>query len=401
MKKLLFLSAILFANSAIAQVLTSYTDADGLLNNNTLCVDVDEADKVWFGTQGGVSTFDGDTWVNYTETDGLVDNTVFAIMVDSNGIMWAGTDFGISKMEDGNWTTYTTDDGLEDNRIKHIFEDSDGLIWFAHNDGVSSFDGATFTNYTMDDGLPFGGVSHVNQDATGTMWFGTGLGGCFLFDGSDFSSITDDDQLLSNAVRSIAVDGNNKKWVGTNTGISVFSSANEHLTDHESLIALPEPHEINPVEDVKIDGLGRVWAGVYVDYLVTVGGVAVYDGGVWSDFHESDGLAGPGVTQLAVTSDSDVWVSTSTGVTKISGVPITVEEQELVSLDIYPNPASGSATLVTNHLGEQLKVYTAQGQLVARVRMTSSQYTLDVSAWEPGIYLAQLGDRVEKLVVRP
>ncbi|MFT5184673.1 MAG: ligand-binding sensor domain-containing protein [Flavobacteriales bacterium] len=401
MKKSIAILFLSISISASAQTFTSYTEEDGLVNNTVLCVDVDENDDVWFGTQEGISFFDGSDWTNYTSDDGLVFNTVWGILMDSQGILWAGTDFGISKLDGGVWTTYTTDDGLEDNRIKHIYESTDGLIWFGNNDGVSSFDGSTFTNYTTDDGLPFGGVAHVNQDNNGNMWFGTGLGGAFMFDGTDFTQIDEDNGLLSVAVRSVAVDASNKKWIGTNTGVSVFDNDNEHVEDHDAIFTLPAPHEINPVVDVKIDSQGRVWVGLYIDYLVSVGGISLYVGGEWLEYDEDDGLAGPAVAQLAIDSEDNVWVATSSGVTKIGDAPVGISETYNEALSAYPNPSTGVLTLVPSLESNKVEVYTLSSRLVfSQQVINSGTMRMDLSNLPGGMYIVKSGSSLQRIVLQ-
>ncbi|MCB0761163.1 MAG: T9SS type A sorting domain-containing protein [Flavobacteriales bacterium] len=394
-------AALALCGTITGQTLTTYTEDDGLLDNTALCVAVDSNDEVWFGTQNGIAHFDNVNWSSFTDEDGLVNNTVWAIAADDQGNIWAGTDFGISKFDGSNWTTYTTDDGLEDNRIKHIFQDADGLMWFGNNDGVSSFDGASFTNYTTDDGLPFGGVAHVNQDQQGNMWFGTGLGGVYVFDGTDFTQYTLADSLLAANVRSIALSSDNKKWVGTSKGITVYGNDNAFLQNHPSLITLPEPHEINPVEDVKIDSQDRVWTGVYVDYLVSVGGVAYYQGGEWTDLSVDDGLAGPDVNQLAITSEDNVWVATGSGVTLISDTPQSVhiwgENQQ--NMVIYPNPAQRQVT-ISGLSGSVLEVWTAQGQMVNQLALNHrTAVQLDLTSLPSGLYFLKCNDEVQRLMV--
>ena len=153
------LMAFLFLTASIqAQILTSYTTADGLINDAANCVNVDADDNVWFGTQGGISKFDGTTWTSFDQTShpDLVNNVIKAIFIDSDNGIWAGTDFGISHFDGTTWTTYTTDDGLLDNRVFYINQDNDGAMWFGNNDGVSKFDGTTWTSWGISDGLPFG-----------------------------------------------------------------------------------------------------------------------------------------------------------------------------------------------------------------------------------------------------
>ena len=389
----------LVALTTSAQDVITYTTVNGLISDNVLCLDIDQNDVVWFGTQNGICSFDGSTWTGYTEADGLVDDAVYAIMVDSQGHVYSGTDFGFSIFDGSNWTTYTTDDGLEDNRVKHFFEDSDGLIWIANQDGVSTFDGNSFVNYTTDDGLPFGGSVHVNQDINGDMWLATGLGGCFVFDGTTFTAITSDEGLLSNQARSISVDAGGNKWVGTSAGISVFDAANVHSENHESIIYIPPPDELNPVEDVKVDQYGRVWAAVWVDYLLTVGGVGYYVNGEWFDILEEDGLAGPAVTQMAVDSEGNAWVSTTSGVSKISNAPVNIESPDSEErIALYPNPTNGLVWL-GHPLNGPYQIISADGRMIKQAQ-ANHLLSLDFSALPKGMYLLQTENNVARVLVK-
>ena len=69
-----------------AQVLTNFTMQEGLLDDNVHAVCAGQGNDLWFGTQSGVSHFDGVEFLDpVTVEDGLVHETVFAVMCDSNG----------------------------------------------------------------------------------------------------------------------------------------------------------------------------------------------------------------------------------------------------------------------------------------------------------------------------
>ncbi|HEV7230818.1 MAG TPA: two-component regulator propeller domain-containing protein, partial [Bacteroidia bacterium] len=74
--------------SAQQMVLKNYTAKDGLASNEVYCAIQDSRGFVWFGTDGGVSCFDGYTFKNYTTEDGLADNTIFGITEDSKHRLW-------------------------------------------------------------------------------------------------------------------------------------------------------------------------------------------------------------------------------------------------------------------------------------------------------------------------
>ena len=111
--------------------------SNGLVHNTVNAIIIDSEGIKWFGTNGGVSKFDDNTWTTYDSSNGLVNNRVIDIAIDSEVNKWFGTIRGISKFDDNVWTTYDTSDGLVNNRINSIAIDSVGNIWFGTDGGVS------------------------------------------------------------------------------------------------------------------------------------------------------------------------------------------------------------------------------------------------------------------------
>lgn len=403
MKFLLAVFAIfVFPLCLVSQTFTNYTESEGLVNNAVNCLDVASSDVLWFGTNGGVSVFDGTNWTSHsTSTDsGFVDDVVTAIDVMSNGDVWIGSEFGAAHFDGTSWSTYTTTDGLGNDRVKVIHEDANGVVWFGTSGGISSFDGTTWTSWGSAEGLPFGGVTSIDEQPSGMMYLGTALGGVVIFSNGVSSEITENEGLLNDKVRGLITDAEGNHWIGTSDGVSVYNSANELTGHHTIMYELPPPDTLNPVEDIKIANDGTVWVGVYVDYLVTVGGVAAYNGANWFQFDESDGLVGPVVRQLAIDSEDNCWVATSSGVSKISNVNIgtAITETKHQSISIYPNPTTDVVTI--NSEVQQVDILDASMRMVRTVRISSTSKTFDVSDLKAGLYFLRSENGVGRLIVR-
>ena len=395
MKLLKFYIVIFFSYALSAQDFTNYLEADGLLDNSVNCVSVDADDHVWFGTNSGVAFFDGFTWESYTTDDGLVDNVVKAIYSSSDGSVWVGTDFGLTVYDGTTTVSYTDEDGLGDNRINHINEDSNGWIWVGEKDGVSVFDGEAWTTFTTADGLPFGGINHVTFDSNGDKWLASSIFGVVHFDDTTFTTFNTTSGLINNNVRAIAVDEADNKWVATGQGISVLDTENMISDHHTMIFPLPPPDTLNPVVDVALDSNGNVWAGIYVDYLISVGGLAVWNGTSWSDYNyveSTNGLVGPVVRDLAIDSQNNVWVATSTGVTKISDLELSVtEHSEDVTVKIYPNPTSSILKVGTKLKIHNFRLVNTAGFNVDCPYLASDNVLkLDVTNLNKGFYILDL-----------
>ncbi len=402
MKQLTALLACTTLLAAQAQTFTTWRMADGLPTDDIRDVASAPNGTIWLATGAGVVSFNGSSFTTYTAATnpGLVNDDVYAIAVMSSGDVWAGTDFGASRYNGSAWTAFTTANGLGDNEVKNIKQAPNGDIWFGTINGATRFSSGTFTAFGSPS-IPFGGATHVAFASNGDVLLSGGLGGVIVYNGSTFTAITTANGLLSNRIRSIAVDAQQNKWVATAEGISVLDAANTHTADHEHVFILPPPDELNPITDMLVDIAGRIWAGVYVDYLVTEGGVSVYANGTWSQYEESDGLAGPNVRRLAKDAGNSIWVATSTGLTRISNITIGLQERQAASFRLFPNPASTVAevTLDAPAVNALALVLDASGRVVLTERFSGQRLRIDVSALQAGLYVMRIGDEAVRFAL--
>jgi len=85
---------------------TAFTTGEGLVNNFVQAIAEDNKGKLWFGTKGGVSVFDGSVWTSFTLNDGLNSNNILCIAADHEGVVWLGTDNGVACYKNGKFISY-------------------------------------------------------------------------------------------------------------------------------------------------------------------------------------------------------------------------------------------------------------------------------------------------------
>ena len=200
----------------------TYDVTDGLAGLDVRSIHPDREGNLWFGTWGGVSRYDGNTFTTFTTQNGLVDDAVWSICQDRKGNIWFGTEGGVSRFDGEGFTAVTTQDGLAGNQVLAIAQDKKGFLWFGTEGGVSRFDGENFTTFTKEEGLGYILVRAMCQDRKGHIWFGTEGGGVSVFDGQVFQTLTRDDGLAGNSVWSILQDENGDIWFATLGGVTRY-----------------------------------------------------------------------------------------------------------------------------------------------------------------------------------
>lgn len=260
-----------FGSSADYSTWRSYPPGRGLGDLWVYDVAFDRRGRMWVATWKGVSLFDAGCissphnavnafrhaapsspcgFTTYAVDHGLVDKWVYAIAIDRNDIMWFGTEGGVSRFDGRTWTSYTHADGLgratgevvkdssytfgnphhldpakqaaatNPNYVISAAVDRRNHKWFGtYGGGISRFDGVTWTTFSKDDGLGGNFVFAQALDHNGILWAGTD-GGVSWFDGAKWRTYTTRDGLIDNFVYSIAVDEQGNKWFGTRVGVS-------------------------------------------------------------------------------------------------------------------------------------------------------------------------------------
>ena len=172
---------------------SSFTKLQGLKHDAIRCMLQDKSGNLWFGTDGGVSKYDGKSFTHFTEKEGLSNNSVRSILEDKSGNLWFGTYGGVSKYDGKSFTHFTEKEGLSNNTVLSMLEDKSGNLWFGTRFGLARLskeklveindkvkfnkiqaDEILFKNYTYEDGflgIGVNGGKTICEDKNGTIWF--------------------------------------------------------------------------------------------------------------------------------------------------------------------------------------------------------------------------------------
>jgi len=136
----------------------SPSDPKSISNDEVFVIYEDVKQRVWFGTSaaglnllkedGRSDINDGYYFQSYTETDGLSDNEINAILEDDEGDLWVATNKGFSEFNANTetFTNYSTYDGVLKGKFRKNarWKTQDGTLFFGGAAGINYFNPNNF-----------------------------------------------------------------------------------------------------------------------------------------------------------------------------------------------------------------------------------------------------------------
>ena len=139
---------------------------DGLAQETVTTIVQDQQGFMWFGSQHGLSRFDGYHFSVYKtipdDPTSLADNWVQALYVDKKNRLWVGTRGGLQRFDPASngFTRFLADETgplvSAKRHVQSIIGDGFDQLWIATNDGLQHFDPDTghFLVMRHEDGNP-------------------------------------------------------------------------------------------------------------------------------------------------------------------------------------------------------------------------------------------------------
>lgn len=362
------------------QVYTRYTTLEGLLSNGVTSVEIDDAQRKWFGTGRGINILDDTHWSSYTTANSdLPSNSIRDITIADNGDLWFATGNGASRFDGANWTNYYKGDyQLNTNSLLAVATHSSDVWIGSWGEGVAKFDGANWTPYILTDDAIQGIVNDIAIGNDGIVWVGSGntlgsagggLGMLARFDGADWITYTVlNSGLQSSHIFGLGVDTNNHVWVGAEFGVDVFDGVNwSHYGAGDGLAA-------EWVEAVYING-SNYWFGTQG------GGVSKLANQAWTTYNETNVLVHNSIRSIA-SAGNEVWIGAGDpyeldgGLSHFDGYewetltsensPLPVNEVNAIAKDSLGNWWFGTWGGATRYDGENWTTFTTDNGLSAQ-----------------------------------
>jgi ligand-binding sensor domain-containing protein len=307
------------------RIWTTYTMADGLIDNVVQAIAIGDDGVLWFGTEAGISRFDGQTWTSYTTAAGLSNNRVNALVVDHIGQVWAGTGFGedcvlgstdcaggggLHRFDGRGWQHVDQPDGLLGHVVTALVVDQANRLWVGTDAGLTMLTAGRWHSYETIGGLDDNFVTALAVAEPDQLWVGTRHGGLSRFDGQtwvNYLPVADNDLGGDNGITALAYqDG--ILWVGLGGGLN-FSSIRRLDGSTWQSYGIADGVLGYGVSALALDQQGRAWAG-------SVGGLNEFSLPIWT-YNTTNGLIREGVLAIAIDAQNNKWIGTVGGVQKL------------------------------------------------------------------------------------
>ena len=277
MKHKVFILSILFcvylasAQKPNVRFIQYYT-SDGLPHNKINCIYQDSKGYMWFGTNEGLSRFDGYKFYNYQYNyltdDGISEVLIRCIFEDSKGNLWIGTDKGglnLYNRELDNFKHFSDDTlseiKIQSNTILSIAEDNNNNLWLGTANGLIKFKLENKLSILYKP-KPDNQNNYINSliiDNNNNILIGTGLKGfCVFNQKSEKFKFYIKEENLSNNVLALYKARNDEVWIGCQDGLYKFDHQNDLLKKY-SPKALKTT--LDRVRAINQDINGNIWIG--------------------------------------------------------------------------------------------------------------------------------------------
>lgn len=350
----LILTILLGTAASAMPYFKQLTTSDGLAHPDVMSVCQDSLGRIWFGTENGLSIYNGNRMVSYRPYDikgGQVcfkEGLVKKLVCDALGKVFILTSGELvcynprtDKMEtllEGDLTALYIDNGqacavrgqehfhydeknscmtstqkLPFSGIRDMLRASDGSLYLICPEGL--FRAGKESSFQQLSSL--GDLYSLFASSTGEIWTGSNTGGLLrVFPDSSirhYTTATDKDRgFLSDNIRSVVQDSKGQIWFGTFNGLYTYNPDTDtfrsyYREDREGGLSSSSIHAILKDRD------GILWAGTYYgggNYTDTRAGAFSFFPATQSG---EDGLSFPVAGHLMEDDEGYIWICTEGG----------------------------------------------------------------------------------------
>lgn len=291
---------LLFAAIITAQAqrynFKEYSVPEGLIHSTVTAIAEDPRGYLWVGTfSGGVSQFDGKSFVNYSEGEIFAGYKIRDIKIGPDGTIWVASNGGLANFDGFEFTSYTDTTVLLSTSIRSLLFDSNDKLWIGTSKGIDFMENDIFSEFEYNNLLPEYGVVSLIEARDKSIYIGT-VNGLYKYQDGEMDSIKTFENDNISLVYCIKQDSKDNIWFGTHEGIGMYDG--ENVVKYEMIGNTGQ----NIIEDIEEDKNGNIW------FATLGGGAFVFNGKEFENITDQNGLSSNGLFALYKDSNDILWI---------------------------------------------------------------------------------------------
>ncbi len=257
------------------QAMKHLSQEDGLLSSVVNAIEQDDLGFIWFGTDVGLTRYDGYRFKNYTVSEGLPGNRVTDLKYDNQGRLWIMTKGQLCYLFEGEF--YYDNEPLPEQppnaQITSFTLTKNGHLWFTTKEKLIALD-STLSElvWTSDSisGMPFNQPKIQFEDNQGALWIHNNDNYMFKITEEDLVLVTlESSSSPTNFIQAACVDNDIFYTDGTNlifldqsnARIKKLPKAGNYLDGIQEVVV--HLSDKNPIQSklpfLTKDSQGRIW----------------------------------------------------------------------------------------------------------------------------------------------
>lgn len=367
----------------------------------------DLSGNIWVGsgagTTGILSKYDGSTWKTIIQGSRNNYISIYSLAVDKNNVVWATSytfDGKLFKIENDIVTVYDQNNSPLPSFPEDLAVDKDNNIWITSDWEIIKFDGINWSKYKTSDIDYLKLPKSIAADKKGNVWIGVHYSGMAKFDGSNW--IHYGDEFFGKEypqVNDIIVDKDDNLWISYTDAtleqrIGKFDG--NSFTWYDQNINLP-PMAMNGGL-LAVEKNGDLWLSYEINYFQH--GIAKYDWKEWKYYNSTNSrLISNEIGSFAIDHNGNKWITAGCYVAKFNEDSIYNTNNNPLKnnnnvYSIFPNPCISSVFLRPLNLknqGIQINIFNSKGSLIKSYTNNSKdEIELNLANYGSGFYLIQI-----------
>ncbi len=374
----------------LGEVIVYNTNNSSLVYNQINCIEFDDNNRLWIGTQNGLNTFDTfGNWdlFNVENTSGGLSSNIIKAMEQTNNTsppaMFIGTINGIHSIsEETVWSNYGETCSPNNGTINALLYNN--TLWSGSTDGlcIETSDGNWEIQNTST-GWYSNNITSIKKNLNNDMIaIGTMNGGLITYNSEFNIYYSSNSNILDNTVLDVIFDQNNNIIICTpQSGLGV-------LTENQSWIwfnTLNSNLPSNSLRKVILDNDNSLWIATLEN------GISHYKNNIFYNYNTSNSnLPDNKINCMEFDASGNLWLGTNnSGLVKIISPKTNINTNGGNIVNVYPTIFSSYITIESRQKLDAT-ILDQTGREIQKITLLNNSKKINTSTYPSGVYLLNI-----------